>query len=52
MDAIYQAADVDFNFFKAQVRELDAERNQSTLTSLFRTITGTRQEEGKKKASC
>ena len=42
MDVIYQAADEDFNFFKAQVRELDAERNQSIITSIFRTITGTR----------
>ena len=42
MDVIYQEADKDFNFFEAWVRELDAERNQSILTSLFRTITGTK----------
>ena len=29
MDVIYQAIDKDFNFFEAQVRELNAERNQS-----------------------
>ena len=42
MDIIYQAADEDFNFFKAQLRKLDAERNESILTSIFRTITGIR----------
>ena len=42
MDVIYQAGDEDFNCFKAQVREQDAERNQITLTSFIRTITGTR----------
>ena len=42
MDVISQAAGKDFNFFKAQVRELDVERNLNTLTSLFRTITGTK----------
>ena len=42
MDVTYQASDEDFNFFEAQVRELDTERNQSILTSIFRTITGTR----------
>ena len=26
MDGIYQASDEDFNFFKKQVRELNAER--------------------------
>ena len=44
MDVIYQVADKDFNFFKAQVGELDAERNQSIITSIFRTLTGTRQK--------
>ena len=29
MDVIYQATDEDFNFFEAQVRELDAEKNQN-----------------------
>ena len=42
MDVTYQATDEDFKFFEAQVRELDVERKQSILTSLFRTITGTR----------
>ena len=42
MDVIYQAADEDFNFFEAQVRALNVERNESILTSIFRTITGTR----------
>ena len=42
IDLIYQTADEDFNCFAAQVREVDAERNQSTITSIFRTITGTR----------
>ena len=42
VDVNYQAADKDINFFKAQVWELDAERNQSIITSIFRTITGTR----------
>ena len=42
MDVIYQAADKDFNFFEAQVKELDAERNQSIITSIFGTLTGTR----------
>ena len=42
MDVIYQATYEDFNFFEAQVRKLDAERNQSIITSIFRTITGTR----------
>ena len=38
----YQTADKDFNFLEAQVREIDTERNQSVLTSIFRTLTGTR----------
>ena len=42
MDVIYEAFDEDFNFFETQVRELNAERNQSILTCIFRTITGTR----------
>ena len=42
MGVIYQAADEDFNFFEAQVRELNAERNESILTINFRTITGRR----------
>ena len=44
MCVIYQATDKDFNFFEAQVRELDSERNQSIITSIFRTLTGTRQK--------
>ena len=42
MDVIYQAAYKDYNFFEAQVMELNAERNQSILTSIFKTITGMR----------
>ena len=42
MDVIYQATDEDLNFFEAQVKELDTERNQSIITSIFRTLTGTR----------
>ena len=42
MDVFYQVADKDFNFYEAQIRELDAERNQSVITSIFRTLTGTR----------
>ena len=42
MDVIYQANDEDINFLEAQVRELDAERNQCIITSIFRTLTGTR----------
>ena len=42
MDVIYQASDEDFNFCEAQARELNAERNQNILTSIFRTIKGTR----------
>ena len=42
MGVIYQATDKDFNFLEAQVRELDAERNQSVLTSIFRSLTGNR----------
>ena len=40
MDVIYQATDE--GFFESLVRELDAERNQSITTSIFRTLTGTR----------
>ena len=42
MDVIYQAADKDFNFLENQVKDLNAERNQSIITSIFRTLTGTR----------
>ena len=35
MNVIYQATDEDFNFFEAQVRELDAERNQSIITGIL-----------------
>ena len=42
MGVIYQAADEDFNSLEAQVRELDAQRNQSVLTSIFRSLTGTK----------
>ena len=42
MGVIHQATDKDFNFLEAQVRELDAERNQSVLISIFISLTGTR----------
>ena len=32
----------DFTFFESQVRDLNAERNQSLINSIFRTLTGTR----------
>ena len=35
MDVIYQATDEDFVFFEAQVREQDAERNRSIITSIL-----------------
>ena len=41
MDVIYQASEKDFNFLEAQVRELDAERDQSIITIIFTTLTGT-----------
>ena len=41
MDVIYQA-DENVSFFEAQVRELHAERDQSIITSNFKTLTGTR----------
>ena len=44
MGVIYQAADENFIFLETQVRELDAERNQSVLTSIFRSLTGTGQK--------
>ena len=49
MDVIYQATDEDFNFFEAQVRELDDERNQSIITSILEPlqVLGTRLEECK-----
>ena len=42
ISVIYLATDEGFNFLEAQVRELDAERNQSVLTSIFTTLTGTK----------
>ena len=51
MDVIYQASDKDFNFLETQIRELYAERNQSILTSIFRTITGTRYKTGKRQVA-
>ena len=48
-DVIYQATDEDFNYFEAQVRELDAKRNQSIIASILGSlkVQGTRLEEGK-----
>ena len=51
MDVIYQAADKDFNFFEAQVRELDVERNQSIINSIFRTLTGTRHKTNRRQVT-
>ena len=42
MGVVYQAADEDFNFYDTQVKELDAERDQSIITSMFKTLTCTR----------
>ena len=42
MGVIYQTADEEFSFLETQVREVDAERNQSVLTSIFRSLMGTR----------
>ena len=49
LDAIYQAADKDFSFFETQVKELDAERNQSIVTSILEPlqVQGTRLEESR-----
>ena len=47
MDDIYQATDEDFNFFEAQVRELDAKRNQSISTRVFKAIIGMRHKTGR-----
>ena len=35
MDAIYQADDHYFDFFEEQVRELQAEKSQGIITSVF-----------------
>ena len=49
MEIICQATDEAFNFFESQVRELDAERNQSIITSILESlqVLGSRLEEGK-----
>ena len=49
MGVIYQAIDQDFNFLEAQVRELEAERNQGVLTSILGLleVLDERQGEGK-----
>ena len=41
-DGCHQATDEDFNFLENKARYLNAERNQSILTSIFITLTGTR----------
>ena len=51
MDVIYQAADEGFNFLENQVRDLKAERNQSIITSTFRTLTGTRHKTRRKQVT-
>ena len=49
MDAIYQATDKDISFFETKVKELDAERNQSTITSILQSlqVQGTKLEDSK-----
>ena len=49
MDVIYQAADEDPSFSEAQVKELDAERSQSIVTSILEHlhVLGTKLQEGK-----
>ena len=42
METVYQADDQFFEFFKGQVKELQAERSQSIITSLFQALTGSR----------
>ena len=42
MDAVYQADDKYFKFFEEQVRELQAEKSHSNLTSVFQALTGSR----------
>ena len=51
MDVIYQTADQDFNFLENQVRDLNAESNQSIITSIFRTLTGTKHKTRRKKVT-
>ena len=38
VDAIYQADEEYFNFFKEQTRELQAEKSQSIITSVFELL--------------
>ena len=38
VDAIYQADDQYFNFFKEQVKELQTEKSQSIITSVFELL--------------
>ena len=42
MEDIYQADDRYFDFLERQVRELNEEKNQSILVSMFRALTGSR----------
>ena len=42
MGVIYQAANEDFNFSEDKFKDLNAEGNQSIITSIFLTLTGTR----------
>ena len=51
VDGIYQATDKDFSFIEIQVNELDAERNQTIITSIFRTLTGTRHKMRRRQAT-
>ena len=38
MDSIYQADDQYFNFFEEQVKELQAEKSQGIITSIFELL--------------
>ena len=42
VDTIYQVNDQYFDLFEEQVKELQAERSQSIITSAFHALTGTR----------
>ena len=52
LGVICQATDEDFNFLEAQVGELDAERNQSVLISIFRSLTDTRDKTTRRQVTC
>ena len=49
MDAIYQVNDQYFHFFEEQVKELQAEKSQGIITSVFELLqlVGIKQEGGR-----